>query len=129
MNAKEFYDEASKADSSGDEERALGLYESALPGINSLTLEDQKGLLLGLGSTYKLQSGLDDSARVLSGAHVRFPESTEFSVFLAITQLEQGLPKIAVANLIEILLKESSSPSLLQYSRALKGQAEAFRKP
>ncbi len=127
MNAKKLYDEASSADSSGDEEKALGLYESALKGIDSLSLDDQKGLLLGLGSTYRWCSRLEDSARTLNEAKRKFPNSPEFSVFLSLTQLDQGQSKLAVANLLETLLNESKSPSFLQYKRALLQQIEMLR--
>ncbi len=124
MNAKQHYDQASLLDQQGNEAEALIHYELAFSEMETLTTEDQKGLMLGLGSTYRWVKRMDDSVKILTDASIRFPNNPEFKVFMAITYMDQGKSKSAISVLVDTLLKESKKTSLLQYERAIREQVE-----
>ena len=73
MKALEHYEIASQFDSEGKEEEALEHYLSAFQKLDELDIEDQKGLVLGLGSTYRWLGNLKKSEEVLNFGITRFP--------------------------------------------------------
>ncbi len=126
-SAKENYDMASMHDAKGEESEAIVFYEMAYKEIDKLSVEDQKGLLLGMGSTYRWINQLDKSEKVFKEAINRFPDSKEYIVFKSLTDLDLGFEKKAFSQILELLLNETQSEDILKYSRALKHQVELLK--
>lgn len=126
-SAKENYEIASMHDAKGEEAEAISYYEKAYKEIDKLSIEDQKGLLLGMGSTYRWINQLDKSQEVFKEAIKRFPDAKEYIVFKSLTDLDLGFEKKAFSQILELLLDETQSEDILKYSRALKYQVELLK--
>lgn len=127
MSVKELYERASELDSQGKEVEAIEYYEKAYAGINELSEEDQIGLMLGMGSTYRWINKLEKSEKVFDKAVENFPSAVELKVFRSLTRLDLGKEKQAFCELLEVLLSESSSKPLKLYERALQHQVRVLQ--
>ena len=108
-------------DSLGYEQEAVRHYEAALAG--TLSDEELRGALLGLGSTYRTLGRDADAERTLRRGLERFPDFRPYRAFLAMTAYNRGQPREAVRMLLELLLDASPDPQLQRYRRALTGYA------
>ena len=70
-----------------------------------MPLEDLRGALLGLGSTYRAIGAYDKAVETLSRGAEKFPEDGAFRVFLAMALYNTGAGRDAVG----ILLNELAS--------------------
>ncbi len=118
--AKVAYERACEHDSEGRESAAVVEYEVALPLIDTLTEEDQRGLLLGLGSTYRCLGRYEESLALFNQAIGRFPDAKEYPAFRALTKFNLGDNKAAVEDLLILLLDTTVDANILKYERPLR---------
>lgn len=122
--AKSDYELACKCDSEGRESEAVGHYESALRSLSSLSLEDQRGLLLGLGSTYRCLGRYDESLQVFDRALEMFPAGREYSTFRALTKFNLGRSNECIEDLLNLLIDTTNDEGIRKYGRALRFYAD-----
>jgi tetratricopeptide (TPR) repeat protein len=109
-------------DSLGLEEEAVPHYRAAIDG--GLDDEELRGAFLGLGSTLRALGRDDEAAEVFRLGLERFPDYRPLRVFNAMLRYNAGDAKVAVADLLGILLESTSDGDILQYRRALTAYAE-----
>jgi tetratricopeptide (TPR) repeat protein len=89
-------------DSMGEESGAVPYYEKAVKlGIPD---EDLRGVLLGLGSTYRTLGRYQEAAETLRKGIETFPDAPEFPVFYAMALYNVGQGKEAVQLLLKTLV-------------------------
>jgi tetratricopeptide (TPR) repeat protein len=109
-------------DSMGLEEEAVEHYRAAIGG--DLSDEELRGVLLGLGSTYRALGRDAESDEIFRRGIERFPDFAALRVFQAMTLYNLGRSREAVRELILVLLESSSDPSIDRYRRSLGAYAE-----
>ena len=109
-------------DSLGLESEAVGYYETAI--AHGLEGEDLRGALLGLGSTYRCRGRYEEAEAMLRRGLERFPDGTEFDVFLALTEYNRRAYPQGMERLLKLLLATTADPNLKKYARALTFYAD-----
>lgn len=104
-------------DAQGKEREAIPYYERAI--ASGLPPEDQRGAMLGLGSTYRCLGEYDSAIKVLQQAAQIFPEAKEFPVFLAMALYNTGKHAEAMALLLHTLAETSQDDGITRYRRAI----------
>ena len=115
------YEVGGSYDTDGQEEKAVGYYERALPG---LTGETRRKCLLQYGSTLRNLGRFEESLEVFGTARVEFPESESLQVFESITQHAAGQKDKAVANLLLLIADRLETGEIKRYEAAIRGNAE-----
>jgi predicted Zn-dependent protease len=109
----------------GLEDEAVPYYERALAlGISE---PDREGLVLGLGSTYRNVGRLADSVALLEDGVRHYPHNAAMRCFLALSQLDHGNPREALALALDVVLAGTDEPSVEQYRRALSWYRDDLR--
>lgn len=101
----------------GREAEAVPYYERAL--ALGLGEPDREGLVLGLGSTYRNVNRHNDAVATLEQGVRDYPANDAMRCFLALAQLSDGQPDIALATMLTLVLDTSQSPSVERFRRAL----------
>ena len=109
-------------DSLGFEEEAVEHYRAAVAG--DLSNEELRGVLLGLGSTYRALGRDAESDEIFRQGIERFPDFQALKAFRAMTLYNLGEKREAVRQLIHVLLETSSDASIDRYRRALGAYAD-----
>ena len=113
-------------DSLGLEDRAIAFYDRAHQlGPPSA---DRADFLLGYGSTLKNVGRLEESETVLAAATQEFSEHQALPIFLALTHLAMGKESLAVAGLLQHLLRCTPDATQLQsYAPAIRSYAKELQ--
>ncbi|MBW8871788.1 MAG: tetratricopeptide repeat protein, partial [Leifsonia sp.] len=118
------YEVGGSYDTDGQEEKAIGYYERALP---ALTGETRRKCLLQYGSTLRNLDRFDESLAALDRARDLFPESESVRVWHALSLHAAGRSDRAVAELMELAADRIRTPDLLRYEAAVRGNADYLR--
>jgi cyanophycin synthetase len=116
---------ASAHDSAGDDHQAIALYDKAL-GAGLLEPHRHRALLQQ-ASTYRHVGELAAARRILDALSEQRPGSAAVAAFRALTMLDQGEQKAAVADLINVLLSHSGDADDEAYRASLHRFAEELR--
>ena len=102
-------------DQSGD---AIPHYEKAI----ALGMEPEllTGAMLGLGSSLRIAGQLERSESVLREGRGRFPDHTEFNVFLALTLHDLGRHAESMSLMLTTLADTADDPGITAYQRAIR---------
>jgi len=115
---------ASAYDFAGDCQRSIALYDRALGA--GLREPHRHRALLQQASSYRNVGDLAAARRILDTLCVERPGSAAVAAFRALTMLDQGEARAAVADLINVLLARSGDVDDEAYRSALHGYAEAL---
>ena len=115
------YEVGGSYDTDGQEERAAGYYERALPGLSG---ETRRKCLLQYGSTLRNLGRFDASLRVFEAARAEFPESDSLRVFEALSLHAAGRQDKALAALLLVIADRVDSAEIGRYEAAIRGNAE-----
>jgi tetratricopeptide (TPR) repeat protein len=115
------YEVGGSYDTDGQEEKALGYYERALP---HLTGDTRRKCLLQYGSTLRNLGRFDDSLDVFKKACAEFPESDSLRVFKALTLHAAGHKDKALASLLLLIADRVDTAEIKRYEAAIRGNAE-----
>ena len=108
-------------DTSGQEEEARGFYERAMEaGLDGDAL---RRCLLQYGSTLRNLGLHDESLVALRRARVEFPDSDSVRLFLALSLHAASRSDAAVAELLELAADRITTPDVIRYGAALRGNA------
>jgi len=122
-DARVAYQTAWVHDRLGLEAEAVPFYVRALDG-SGLTAVERRGVLLGLGSTYRTLGRYAEAVDVLPRGVSEFPDDRAMAVFLAMAQYNAGEAKEAVAGLLTLLAETTADPEIQRYRRAIELYAE-----
>ncbi len=116
------YQTAWAHDRLGLEAAAVPFYESALAG--TLTPEDRRGALLGLGSTYRTLGRYEEAVRTLRTGTREFPEHGALRTFLAMALFNTGEAHDGMRILLRLLTETSTDASVQDYRQAIEYYAK-----
>ncbi|MFJ2739429.1 tetratricopeptide repeat protein [Streptomyces sp. NPDC087440] len=116
------YQTAWAHDRLGLEAEAVPFYEKALAG--TLTPEDRRGALLGLGSTYRTLGRYEDAVRTLRTGTQEFPEHGALRTFLAMALFNVGEAHDGMRLLLRLLTETSGDTSVQEYREAIEFYAK-----
>ena len=116
---------ASACDSSGDNLRAIALYEAAVGA--GLREPHRHRALIQQASSYRNVGDLASARRILDALSELRPGSAAIAAFRALTMLEQGEAPAAVADLINVLLSHSGDADDDAYRVSLHRSIEGLR--
>ena len=120
-NPSVLYEVGGAYDTSGQEEIARDYYEKAMQaGLEGDTL---RRCLLQYGSTLRNLELYEESLAALQRARVEFPESDSVRLFLALSLHAASRSDAAVAELLELAADTITTPEVLRYEAALRGNA------
>ena len=112
-------------DAAGQERQAIPLYRRAI--ARGLTGDDLHTALVCLGSSLRSIGQLAASVRTLRKARTLFPRDPAVMLFLALSHFDAGQHELALRQLADALLKESTDARLLPYRRVLFRKYHAVR--
>jgi tetratricopeptide (TPR) repeat protein len=115
------YEVGGSYDTDGQEERAIGYYQRALPG---LTGDTRRKCLLQYGSTLRNLGRFDDSLDLFKQACAEFPESDSLRVFKALTLHAAGQKDKALATLLLVIADRVDTAEIKRYEAAIRGNAD-----
>ena len=118
------YEVGGSYDTDGQEEKAIGYYERALP---HLTGETRRKCLLQYGSTLRNLERHDESVAVLTRACEQFPGFASLRLFRALSLHAAGRSDAAVGELLEVAADHVDAADVKRYDAALRGNAEYLR--
>jgi len=116
---------ASAHDRAGDDQQAIALYDKALGA--GLREPHRHRALLQQASTYRHVGDLAAARRILDALSEQRPGSAAVAAFRALTMLDQGEQKAAVADLINVLLSHSGDADDEAYRASLHRYADELR--
>ncbi|MFI6510968.1 tetratricopeptide repeat protein [Streptosporangium sp. NPDC050855] len=115
------YEVGGSYDTAGQEERAVGYYERALPHLSG---ETRRKCLLQYGSTLRNLGRIDESLALFDTACAEFPESDSLRVFRALTLHAAGRKDAALAALLLVVADSVDTSEVKRYEAAIRGNAE-----
>jgi len=115
------YEVGGSYDTDGQEAKAVGFYERALPGLSG---EIRRKCLLQYGSTLRNLGRLDESLDMFKKACAEFPESDSLRVFKALTLHAADRKDQALATLLLVIADRVETPEIKRYEAAIRGNAE-----
>jgi tetratricopeptide (TPR) repeat protein len=117
MNIDELIAEAYRLDREGRERDAIRYYDEAYR--TGVPAEQRRRFLVGYGSTLRNVGRVDDSVGILAQAIADDPAYPAFAPFLALSLLDAGHARAALATMLGTLLDIAPPGSLDGYERAL----------
>jgi tetratricopeptide (TPR) repeat protein len=120
------YEVGGSYDTDGQEEKALGYYEQALPGLSG---DVRRRCLLQYGSSLRNLDRFDESLEVFKKACAEFPESDSLRVFKALTLHAAGRHDKALATLLLVITDRVETPDLKRYEASLRANAHHLASP
>lgn len=111
------YEVGGSYDVLGEEKEAIPYYQKAIDA--GLSGSDLQECLVCLGSSYRLIGQFSRAIAILEQAVAEFPQQNSGKVFLALAYYSHSREDEAVALLLDLLLKTTSDPDILDYSDAL----------
>jgi tetratricopeptide (TPR) repeat protein len=115
------YEVGGSYDTDGQEEKAIGFYQRALPGLSG---ETRRKCLLQYGSSLRNLGRLDESLEVFEAACAEFPGSDSLLVFKSLTLHAAGHKDKALATLLLVIADGVDSPEIKRYEAAIRGNAD-----
>jgi len=112
-------------DTAGDDQEAIALYDKAIGA--GLREPHRHRALIQQASSYRNVGDLAAARRILDVLSEQRPGSAAVAAFRALTMLDQGEQRAAVADLINVLLSHSGDADDEAYRAALHRDAEALR--
>lgn len=109
----------------GDDREAIALYDKALGA--GLREPHRHRALLQQASSYRNVGDFTQARRILDALSEQRPDSAAVAAFRALTMLDQGEQKAAVADLINVLLSHSGDADDEAYRTSLHRYAEELR--
>ncbi|MDC3418427.1 tetratricopeptide repeat protein [Aquibacillus salsiterrae] len=117
-SARAKFELANAYDFTGQENKAISLYEDAIRiGLDS---EYQAYALLQLGSSLRNVGRLDEAIRILSDAELRYPEFPSISMFLGMTLHDKNRTAEALSKTLNAMLRHIKTSDIQRYSMALE---------
>jgi hypothetical protein len=116
MTAEDEIKAAYALDKEGDERGAIVHYDAAWK--LGVPADVEKRFLVGYGSTLRNVGRIDDSVAILGEAIAKYPGYPALQVFLALSLLDAGHPKAAMAAMLGVVL-DVHAGALDGYDRAL----------
>jgi cyanophycin synthetase len=113
---------ASARDQAGEPQQAIALYDTALGG--GLREPHRRRALLQQAWSYRSVGDLAAARAILDGLFEQRPGSAAVAAFRALTMLDQGEARAAVADLITVLLSRSGDADDQAYRAVLHGHAQ-----
>ncbi|MGW4391233.1 tetratricopeptide repeat protein [Streptomyces sp. NPDC004685] len=110
-------------DALGLEADAVPYYVRALAG-SGLSADDRRGVLLGLGSTYRTLGRYPEAVATLSGGVTEFPEDNALQTFLAMALYNVGRAHDGMRLLLTVLAQTSGDADLIAYRPAIEHYAK-----
>ncbi len=110
-------------DALGLESEAVPYYERALADPE-LAEEDRLGVLLGLGSTYRVLGRYGQAVETLRRGVEEFPDRGALRAFLAMALFNTDEHHEAMRLLLELTATTSQDPSVQEYRRAIEHYAK-----
>ncbi len=107
----------------GLESEAVPYYERALANPE-LAVEDRRGALLGLGSTYRILGRYGQAVETLRRGVEEFPDDGALRAFLAMALFNTDEHHEAMRLLLELTATTSQDPYVQQYRRAIEHYAK-----
>ncbi|MFF2650242.1 tetratricopeptide repeat protein [Streptomyces sp. NPDC058045] len=120
-NPHVLYEVGGSYDTDGQEEKAAGYYERALPGLSG---DARRACLLQYGSTLRNLGRIEESLTVFAGARAEFPGSDSLRVFSALTEHAAGRKDQALATLLHLIADRVPGPEIERYEAAVRGNAD-----
>jgi tetratricopeptide (TPR) repeat protein len=124
MTAREHMEAAYALDRKGDEHGAIRHYDEAY--ALGVPADEEKGFLVGYGSTLRNVGRVDDAVGVLARAVEKYPGYAPLAAFLSLALLDAGHPRAALAAMLGIVL---DGGRLDGYERALGEYHQALLTP
>ena len=118
---------ASAHDSAGDDQQAIALYDKALGA--GLREPHRHRALIQQASSHRNVGDLSAARQILDALSEQRPGSAAVAAFRALTMLDQGEQRAAVADLINVLLSHSGDADDEAYRASLHRYAEELRQP
>ena len=116
-DVREIIAKAYEHDREGREREAIRYYDEAYRlGVPS---DMKRRFLVGYGSTLRNVKRIDDSVAILAQAIAADPDYPAYAAFLALSLLDAGHPKAALATMLGAALDVARSGALDGYERAL----------
>jgi tetratricopeptide (TPR) repeat protein len=112
-------------DNQGREHEAISFYARALEG--TLSGEDRRGAMLGLGSSYRCIGEYERSVEILDKATHEFEAHAEFVVFRALALRKLNRNDEAFAIILRQLALTTGDERLAKYKRALLECADEIK--
>ncbi|HUO06713.1 MAG TPA: tetratricopeptide repeat protein [Phycisphaerae bacterium] len=125
LSAKDLLHEALALDAAGKEKLAIPLYRRAITA--KLPRPDLHTALIGLGSSLHTVGQPQSAIRTLRKARTLFPHDPAILLFLALAHAAAGQHKLALRQLADAYLKESTHSSLPLYRKTLLRKYHAVR--
>ena len=100
------------------ERKAVPYYVRVIAG--DLSVEERRGALLGLGSTYRAMGKYPEAVEVLGQGVSEFPADRAMQTFLALALYNVGEHRQAVDLLLKHLVETTSNPGIRSYEKALR---------
>ncbi len=113
-------------DNLGEERNAIPYYEQSIQ--LGLPIDELRGALLGLGSTYRTLGMYQQSADILKKGLGQFPDANEFKIFYAMTLYNLEKPHQAISLLLKHIAQYSNDKDVTQFSRAIDLYANDLNK-
>jgi tetratricopeptide (TPR) repeat protein len=117
--------QALSLDAAGREKQAIPRYRRAIAA--GLKGDDLHTALIGLGSSLRTIGKTQSAIMTLRKARRLFPRDTAVILFLALAHYDAGQKDLAIRQLADALLKESTQPRLKSYRKALIRKFHALR--
>ncbi|MEU8678841.1 tetratricopeptide repeat protein [Streptomyces sp. NPDC048560] len=103
----------------GLETEAVPYYERCLQ-LPGLTVEDRRGAMLGLGSTYRVLGRYGQAVETLRAGVAEFPDDGALRSFLAMALYNIGEHHEAMEILLRLVATTSTDPYVARYRRAIE---------
>ncbi|MGW7087038.1 tetratricopeptide repeat protein [Streptomyces sp. NPDC054871] len=123
LDAEVAYQTAWVHDTLGLEAEAVPHYVRAVEG-SGLSLDDRRGALLGLGSTYRVLGRYPEAVTILGNAAAEFPDDAALKTFLAMALYNTGRARDAMEILLTLLAATSKDPDIAGYRPAIEHYAK-----
>ncbi|QDP39273.1 tetratricopeptide repeat protein [Radiobacillus deserti] len=117
-SARAKFELANAHDFTGQEKKAISLYEDAIS--TGLDAEYEAYALLQLGSSLRNVGRIDDAIRILSDAEQRYPELPSISMFLGLALHDKNRNADALRKTLNVMLMKVITPDIERYRMALE---------
>lgn len=117
-NAQVVYQYAWFFDAMGEEQSAIPHYEKAIA-LGTLSKEDLRSAMLGLGSTYRCVGLYQKAEAILRKGMAMYGDGAEFAVFLAMTLYNLERHQEAMILLLKHIGEAASNQHIKRYKKAI----------
>ncbi|WP_353947956.1 tetratricopeptide repeat protein [Sporolactobacillus sp. Y61] len=100
------------------EEEAIPAYKKAMD--SGLDPDDERVAMICLASSYRNVGKVDQAMAMITGAMEKYPGHIPVECFCSLILLDAGLEKMAVQQLVQVLLRELKPEAFEGFKEALK---------